>query len=640
MLSFVLVTGLVMLGLAACEALQRLPRSPRGTLDAIDLTGLSRLSVGEWTGLGVLVLLRSLFLLRRVPPRLVPALDLMLFAPLIAVSGGSTSPLDPTLPLAYLMAVILLRGTEVRRRTRWLLVAQLLVGLVGLHGMVTNHDNARLARSEQAEELRLQATADGLRRLVAEPIAQNEASLRALDAGREDGDEGTRAEEPHYRALALPLEEAQEELQQFVETLHPNLTPAQLGQASARLQQALDQAFQDYFDVRERLREEDLSSSFQMDATSLEAVRQTLFSIRQELRLELGELDARVALLGRIRERQASLQRSSQTRRATIGAALLLFSLLTLSLRDRLRTAILASEHEQHHRALAAEEQEKNNWIALTAGLTHGLGNDILAYDAYLSAVLTDLTRGEVGEESVSQLQIMRDSNRGRLGFLQFLEAFARQRKENPGGGAAPPPSDIAVVPLFERVRQHLAAVETANLPPSGADPAVDRLLRKFRDLELRVVAHHEDAGRLRRGHPGVIEFFAYELLKNALRSASGLRPLELHLDLDEHFQVWRLRNDVEVSEEPGVCPRCGQGPRTLRTIVRRREEGPACEGCLASHLQAMLESSFEPGKGGGTGLGLFLIRYFLQTYYGGQITAGVDDPAVPSVYFELTIPR
>ena len=32
---------------------------------------------------------------------------------------------------------------------------------------------------------------------------------------------------------------------------------------------------------------------------------------------------------------------------------------------------------------VGAKEREKENWIALTAGLTHTIGNDILAYDAY-----------------------------------------------------------------------------------------------------------------------------------------------------------------------------------------------------------------------------------------------------------------
>ena len=51
------------------------------------------------------------------------------------------------------------------------------------------------------------------------------------------------------------------------------------------------------------------------------------------------------------------------------------------------------------------------------------------------------------------------------------------------------------------------------------------------------------------------------------------------------------------------------------------------------------LEHCFEPGRGGGTGLGLFLIRYFVREYYRGTITAGILDWERRLVSFDLEIP-
>jgi hypothetical protein len=76
-----------------------------------------------------------------------------------------------------------------------------------------------------------------------------------------------------------------------------------------------------------------------------------------------------------------------------------------------------------------------------------------------------------------------------------------------------------------------------------------------------------------------------------------------------------------------------------LRKVRRRRDAAPACDACFGAALQRLLDESFAPGKGGGTGLGLFLIRYFLTTFWRGDVRARVVDEATPTVRFTVDLP-
>jgi hypothetical protein len=73
--------------------------------------------------------------------------------------------------------------------------------------------------------------------------------------------------------------------------------------------------------------------------------------------------------------------------------------------------------------------------------------------------------------------------------------------------------------------------------------------------------------------------------------------------------------------------------------VQRRRDAAAACDACFGKALQRLLDESFAPGKGSGTGLGLFLIRYFLSTFWHGAVRATVVDEAVPLVRFTVELP-
>ena len=636
-LVYAILSACVVLGLAVTESWSRFAGSNTGQetiLDAVDLTGTSALSVFEWWVLLILGGLRTLALLRGARP-LVPILDLPLLGFLIAATGGASSPLDPTLGLAYVAALVFLRGPEVAPRSRRVLAVQLLLGLLGLHLLVTQHDARRLAQREQRAEARIATQLDELRGTHTQAIESLSGALARLDAEASEG--------PLYGQLSAPLHEVQQTLHQVLLEQYALASEQELHFLGATLQAGLDDAFDRFFAARERyaeeLRQGAVGASLQSDAESLELVRQSQWDIRQELRFDFEVVERERNALREIRRRQSDLRRSSMQRRAVIGTALLLFTWLALRLRDRLTAAVTRAEERRGRREIELREEERNNWIALTAGLTHGIGNDILAYDIYLGELEQALAAGRPGAREKELVGFLQDSNRGRMAFLQFLEAFARQHKAGPEQAAvAAPTTALDLKEILPRLRRQIAAVETADLPPAGSDPAVDRQLEKFRNLSLEVTENSKDAGLLRHSSRGVVEFCVYELVKNALRSATGERPLEVVLDRDERGVRLRLTNDVQVDRDQGPCPRCGRvGER--RTVRRRRDRAAACEQCFPASLEELLQGSFEPGQGGGTGLGLFLIRYFLSSYARGGIVAGVEDAMIPTVYFEITFP-
>ena len=82
-----------------------------------------------------------------------------------------------------------------------------------------------------------------------------------------------------------------------------------------------------------------------------------------------------------------------------------------------------------------------------------------------------------------------------------------------------------------------------------------------------------------------------------------------------------RKADAVEVSvEDEGVGIPHAEQERIFRKFYR----GDAAAGAVGA---------------GATGLGLFLIRYFLGAFWNGEIRARVVDPAVPTVAFTLALP-
>jgi hypothetical protein len=615
------------------------------TVDPVDLGTLSAPDSLELLLAAALLLARGALRLVRRRRLLEPIVDLPLLGVPIAVTGGALSPLDPALPLSYVAAIVFLRGSESGRSTPRRLAVELLIGLLAIHGIVERHDRIRLEAGAAAVRHGLEAAVGATRADLTAALQSMEEPLRerrsaeAVAATPEEA-ELAEAARSAYAELGERLAEAQRRFADFVAALAPDVGSERLAAKKSELQAALDATYDRYFDALGAWKETRPPAALADTVESLDLLRESQWNLRQELFSRVDEFERAIAERDRIEARQRTFLAGSRLRRAILSGALLFFAALAVVLRDRLSAAVREAEERRTHREIELAEREKEHWIALTAGLTHGLGNDILAYDVYFAELsrLLEAPGAVAPPRARELLRFLADSNRGRLGFLQFLDAFARHRQAAAGDAPPIPFEPLELPALLERVRRSLAQVEIADLPPEGADPAVDRRIRVLRDLPLEVRVEDERARTLARGHRGVVEFFVYELLKNALRSSTGRRPLVARLRRTGDRLLLSLENDVEVEESGGLCPRCGR-EGVLRAVRRRSDAPPACAACFPSALEMLLEEGFAPGKGGGTGLGLFLIRYFLDAFWNGEIRARVADAAAPAVEFTLALP-
>ncbi len=231
-------------------------------------------------------------------------------------------------------------------------------------------------------------------------------------------------------------------------------------------------------------------------------------------------------------------------------------------------------------------------------------------------------------------LRFIHESNKARLAFIKFLDEFARARKRV-GSGARPAGlTRIPIEALLKNVRAQVGRTEIADLPRDSHDPQVVAQVKKLTELPLEIAfaSGREEDRDIARGQRGVLEFFCYELFKNALRNGSGERPLRVEVEKKDG-RVWlRFLNDLAVT-------RVESNGRTLFSLPRYSTMEPCTDEELKARVEAILADCFEPGRGGGTGLGLFLIRYFAREYYSGSVSARLADWSTKTVAFELDLP-
>ncbi|MBI4881423.1 MAG: hypothetical protein HY812_17440 [Planctomycetes bacterium] len=607
--------------------------------------------------------------------RLLPLLDLPLLGVVFVFTGAGESPLDPALFLIYaLLAFYLERSPRPSLGARN--YAVFLGGFVGMYGIVLLH--VLLAQHEviAGEEERLAAAALSLKAPLEGPLferADTDAAfldLRArIDASRADdpviaaqayfapAGGGPRAAasfdgfyetyvsclEERVRLLreaaaaldaATPWEQASERKDALAERFLA--TDERIDAAVGELAGALQKLSEDAWSARaapapaqwfDTLLAEDPYRTLDRTRTALHEIRNAFDGYFQELHgLALLRSDLKSTLKRMLSQR----------------LAILIMVLATLSLMAGLRfnfeAEVRRREAERAAREVIAKERETDNWIALTAGLTHTIGNDILAYDAYGEEALEALAAcsAELPPEIERNLRFIYESNKARLGFIKFLDEFARARKRSLD--AAPPRrtglAEIAIEPLLRAARRQVGEVEVADLPRDSKDPQVRAQRAKFSELPLEVVFC--DGGEERSfqsGQRGILHFFCYELIKNALRNCSGRVPLKVEVRKGGGRVRLAFMNDlaVHVSE--------GRDGRRLFRLPRITTMKPCPEEEFRRQVDEILEHGFEPGRGGGTGLGLFLIRYFAREYYRGSVRARVADWERRLVAFELDLP-
>lgn len=629
--------------------------------------------------LPVLLLARLFWLFKR-GLRLLPLLDLPLLGLAFTLTGADESPLDPALFLIYaLLAFFFERSPRPRLRPRD--YAVFVVGFVGMYGFVFLHVfiSQELDLVQLREELDQRALSTkqplGLREFRLADIDYRYEELREqIDAardrspvvreqayfGRESGglepDPGGRTIDESYaiyisaleariRLLSeasrlvnveTPADVAIEERQRLVDAFEE--TDAEIDAVVNNLIDALERLGVALVEFREDLRLTGMWHQTLLRSDPFFALEETRDSQRMTCEEFLSFFEAIRGLAIRDYELGSNFKKMLSQRVAIFILVLATLSLLA-GLRFNFEMEVKRRESARTEQEVGTKEREKENWIALTAGLTHTIGNDILAYDAYGEEALDVIEEfeGELPEEIEHNIRFIYNSNKARLSFIKFLSEFAQSRKEATGTDRIVPRgiAQVLIRPLLQAVRAQVGEIEVADLPRDSRDPQVLAQRKKFLELPMDIVIEGDgdEAGRITGGKRGILQFFFYELIKNALRNCSGSVPLRVEISkFDEQVRL-RFVNDLAVREITAA------DGRRLLSLPRISTMEPCTDEELHQQVDQILEHCFEPGKGGGTGLGLFLIRYFAREYYSGNVRAYVGDWSRRLVVFELDIP-
>lgn len=155
---------------------------------------------------------------------------------------------------------------------------------------------------------------------------------------------------------------------------------------------------------------------------------------------------------------------------------------------------------------------------------------------------------------------------------------------------------------------------------------------------------------------PVALRHVTRQLVNNAIVNASQQRPLEVHLKCkpaldrpqaggeEQKATTARLRvwNDIRVVTRPSrMCPTCREqvdlsiplramsgGYTTTRMDNEAKMHGE-CPKCFLARVRRRIKDMFDPGytslKGmGGSGLGLFIVQFIVETVYSGTIEADI----------------
>ncbi len=320
---------------------------------------------------------------------------------------------------------------------------------------------------------------------------------------------------------------------------------------------------------------------------------------------------------------------------------------------ERMRFAQYQMQQARREAASAQEdhrEREVDNWINLTAGLTHSIGNEVLAFHHYSQEILDYLeTAKDVPEQIEQSMEFIHDTNRARLGFINFLQEFAEMMKSS-GADVRQVPRGLRTLDLhrlIHLVREKVGRFESRELDADEDDPQIQRQLKK--NLELGLIIHFEDeqARQVTSGREPVLDFIFYEFIKNCLRNCSGQRRLKVIVSRREDMVQLRFINDLDIESKapaPGrslSCSLCQAQVPALYWLKNSDFLDAFCEPCLRRKVEENLAQAWTPGKTsqGGKGLGLFVIRHFLDEYYFGSTDAGIFSWETREIYFELCIP-
>ena len=646
----------------------------------------------EWVVLSTLAIVRiaATVISKR---RLIPILDLPLLGVAFVFTGGEVSslhrsvftesPLDPALFLIYaLLAFYLERAPRERATIRY--YGAFLLGFLGMYALVLLHVHLVQQELLSVESERLAIEAREIPQLVEQTAYQRATTDPGFRQLRSRIDQARtvnpttaacayfRSDQPFngevaggstikasYELWASSLEKQAELLKSAARFADRDTTEEQADLQTQLLIDRFSETEETIRSVVERmvavngeimLLEEAAGTSARgqdrwyenllvlQPFLEMEKNNETQRSIRGGLFEFFGGIRAQAAL----KRTFANVRQRMISERLAIAIMVLATLYLLAGLRLNFEQEVKLREQGRAAVEVRAKEQEKDNWIALTAGLTHTIGNDILAYDAYGEEALDalDAFEGTLPEGVRRNLRFIVDSNKARLGFIKFLDEFARARKDRGDGLHTRPVGlvPIALEPLLSEVRRQVGVIEVADLPTDSRETQVRQQRQKFLELPMQVITLQDEgerSGLLTRGKPGILRFFFYELIKNALRNCSGEQPIQVEIERRGPRMLLRFVNDLAVQTSQADDPQA-----TPRHRLPRIAEMRACSDQeLRVKVEDILSQCFEPSRGGGTGLGLFLIRYFAREYYAGTVSASIHDWERRLVAFELDLP-
>lgn len=649
-----------------------------GTLFLRESAPAVRAEPFELLSLAILVLLR-LGLSVNARRSLFPWLDLPILGLVFTATGAEDSPLDPALFLVYTLLAFYLEGAQ-RKLLGLRYYAVYLLGFVAMYGLLYMHVDRVQRELLKSRSFELMGEIDQLRMPFAgatglfdrdELIAQYGDLRLGLDRLRASGDIDAANEflAPHpvgdvarvtsldgeFDAFLAEVTARSAILSGAARALSPERPWTELEVLDARMNDAIEASNSRILDLENRIldaseklwRPEAGSSFAEGRAQRFEGrIQGTVFDNLAKIAETQNAIRTSISTFLWQRMRDFKVQeyndrmslRSLLIERFTMAILVLATLSLVAGLRINFEEEVRRREAARAEADVRHQQQETENWIALTAGLTHTIGNDILAYDAYGREAL-DALEGSPGTSAPvveRNLRFIHESNKARLAFIRFLDEFARTRKQALQG-APFDPQDLQRVDLAEllrETRERVGQVEAADLPRDSRDPRVKAQRAKLLELplEVRFADFAPETRVLHGARPGILEFFCYELIKNALRNCSGREPIAVEVERAGDRARLRFVNDLEVAEVPTPAG-------TRYRLPRIADLEAASEGELELKVAEILERCFEPSRGGGTGLGLFLIRYFVREYYAGSITARIRDWKARRVEFTLEVP-
>lgn len=294
-------------------------------------------------------------------------------------------------------------------------------------------------------------------------------------------------------------------------------------------------------------------------------------------------------------------------------------------------------ELEQTQKEL--EMARKRDWMAFTAGLAHNFRRETSGYLRYCDELIEFLRTASVSEPDSERLlravRFIRETAYDRGTFFDFLHYFAMRQMGRDEPHTVDPlrltsAADVChfAVNLFERGKQ-------VNLARGGRGQGSKWAFDEIQPLV--VVPSRWTPGTL--AERPVMVFIWLELLNNAVKWCSGALPIEIYACQTEREVVFGLTNDLQlrVSSRDDLdswIPRCPHDAPRYYQWTQDVAERYLCDECLASvisehllHAPAAGETrrSDEP-EYPGTGLGLFLIDFFVTEFYRGVLRLGVCD--------------